>query len=181
MNVPCPQCGKDRYYTPKSVVGTVAMTRARKQRCKRCGNDARREARRGPRPDAVVRIQCLDCGSHRDVKGSTLSHNGYANYSHSCRACANKSQAGRDTRVGDTYRIGAVPVVATHVQPGSEEKILILQARVAAGEQLHHPDEPTGYSADVNRVRRLLDDIGDAEAEKAFRAKLDAHTQEVCP
>jgi hypothetical protein len=54
--------------------------------------------------------------------------------------------------VGNHFRLGSLPT-PTDAVPGSPEKIEIMAARAAAGEQLHHPRDakhsPTGWAVPV--------------------------------
>lgn len=57
-----------------------------------------------------------------------------------------------------------MPKRSTQAQPGSEEKMVVMEKRYAAGEQLHHPDDLSirltmsegGRRGDYGRFRRWV-------------------------
>lgn len=58
------------------------------------------------------------------------------------------------------------------LQPGTEEKVRLMEERVERGELPTHPAERQA-TRERERIRAELD-LGDPAAEKAFRARLDA-------
>jgi hypothetical protein len=87
-------------------------------------------------------VCCRECREEATARARNLCWRCYtvpsilAKYPSTRSAGNTNSYEGPRARPGRRY---AVPASPTDAQPGSREKIVVMQARLEAGEQLHHP------------------------------------------
>lgn len=173
MNVPCPSCGGERLVLQKCAAYPSLLKQMQEKVCRACYRAGKRY-----RPDGkpkTVLVRCPDCRTSRIVHHRTFERYGTTNERGQrltrCRPCSNKRFEGQ-VRIGEGQMQGRTPESPATLQPGTEEKVRLMEERVERGEMPTHPAERQA-TREGERIRAEID-IGDAEFEKAFRARLDA-------